>query len=391
MATSWVDRWQFDLDRLRWFPAAQTIRAVRRDDPRDVVLTSTTARLVWEPGRVLPVYAVPESDVRVPLVEGEFTDGAPGGLIPHPLFFDRHTCPGTELWVDDALVPTQPPAGPPGTTWPAPFFRLDDEDLAGYVAVDFQAFDWFAEDQPLAAHPRDPFKRVDVVPSSRHVVVSLDGVVLADSTRPMALTETYLPLRWYVPRDDVHWEALTPSDTTSACAYKGLARYWSTASGGPRGGGHRLELRGPAVRCRAGPRPRRVLVRAHRPHARRRRRPSTREPVLPAREALSPGPSAHPDAEHELLAHLEPDVRERDAGRQGGREVDALAVELVEPSADGQQECGHDRVAARRPQVAQREDHGLVDRRGRRDLGARGQEPLADLRGRHDRRGARAA
>jgi hypothetical protein len=100
----------------------------------------------------------------------------------------------------------------------APFFRPDDEDLAGHVLVDFQAFDWFAEDQRLAAHPRDPFKRVDVVPSARHVVVSLGGVVLADSDRAMALTETYLPLRWYVPREDVRWEALTPSPTTSDCA-----------------------------------------------------------------------------------------------------------------------------------------------------------------------------
>ncbi|MHA7134385.1 DUF427 domain-containing protein [Oerskovia turbata] len=237
MATSWVERWRLDLDRLRWFPAAQTIRAFRRDDPQALVLSSTSARLVWEPWRVLPVYAVPESDVRVPVVEGEHRDGQTRhGLIPHPLFFDRHTCPGTELWLDGPPVPADPPpAGPPGTSWPAPFFRLDDPDLAGYVAVDFQAFDWFAEDQPLAAHPRDPFKRVDVVPSPRHVVVSLGGVVLADSTRAMALTETYLPLRWYVPRDDVRWEALTPSETTSACAYKGLARYWSLASGDPDG------------------------------------------------------------------------------------------------------------------------------------------------------------
>lgn len=222
---------------------AQTIRAVDREDPRDVVLSSTSARLVWEPWRLLPVYAVPAADVRVPLREGEHRDGqVRHGLIPHPLHFDRHTCPGTELWADVAPADPTPTGAANGAAngataagRVAPFFRLDDEDLAGYVAVDFQAFGWFAEDQPLAAHPRDPFKRVDVVPSSRHVVVSLGGVVLADSTRPMALTETYLPLRWYVPADDVRWEALTPSPTTSDCAYKGHARYWSLASGDPDG------------------------------------------------------------------------------------------------------------------------------------------------------------
>ncbi|MEK8226617.1 hypothetical protein NKG05_11770 [Oerskovia sp. M15] len=66
MATSWADRWQLDLDRLRWFPVAQTISAVRRENPADVVLSSTSARLVWEPWRLLPVYAVPAADVRVP-------------------------------------------------------------------------------------------------------------------------------------------------------------------------------------------------------------------------------------------------------------------------------------------------------------------------------------
>ncbi|MFE4465395.1 DUF427 domain-containing protein [Oerskovia sp. NPDC056781] len=228
MATSWVERWRLELDQLRWFPAAQEIRAVRREDPQDVVLRSTSARLVWEPWRLLPVYAVHAVDVRVPLVEGEHRDGqVRHGLIPHPLHFERHTCPGTEMWFEGAVAAADGPS--------APFFRPDDEGLAGDVLVDFQAFDWFAEDQRLAAHPRDPFKRVDVVPSSRHVVVSLGGAVLADSDRAMALTETYLPLRWYVPREDVRWEALTPSPTTSDCAYKGHARYWSLASGDPDG------------------------------------------------------------------------------------------------------------------------------------------------------------
>ena len=231
MATSWVDRWQLDLDRLRWYPAAQEIRAVRREDPTTLVLRSTTARLVWEPWRLLPVYAVPAADVRVPLVEGEHQEGqVRHGLIPHPLHFERHTCAGTELWPEEHATAGDAPGSRTAT-----FFRPDDEDLAGHVLVDFQAYDWFAEDQPLAAHPRDPFKRVDVVPSSRHVVVSLGGVLLADSSRAMALTETYLPLRWYVPREDVQWDALTPSTTTSDCAYKGHARYWSLASGDPDG------------------------------------------------------------------------------------------------------------------------------------------------------------
>ena len=51
----------------------------------------------------------------------------------------------------------------------------------------------------MAGHPRDPHKRVEAIASSRHVVVELDGVRLADGTRPVLLFETSLPTRYYLP------------------------------------------------------------------------------------------------------------------------------------------------------------------------------------------------
>ena len=60
--------------------------------------------------------------------------------------------------------------------------------------------------------------------SSRHVVISLHGQVLADSRAAVAVYETHLPLRWYLPVEDVSMDLLTPSDTRSTCADKGLAR-----------------------------------------------------------------------------------------------------------------------------------------------------------------------
>ena len=80
-------------------------------------------------------------------------------------------------------------------------------------------------------HPRDPFHRIDVVPSSRHVRLELDGQVLAESSRPALLFETMLPARYYLPREDVQAE-LVPSATRTFCAYKGQASYWTAASGG---------------------------------------------------------------------------------------------------------------------------------------------------------------
>jgi uncharacterized protein (DUF427 family) len=111
-------------------------------------------------------------------------------------------------------------------------FELADSDLAGHVVLDFASFEaWYEEDEQIVAHPRDPFHRIDVLPSSRHVRVELDGHLLAESIRPRLLFETMLPTRYYLPREDVHAD-LRPSVTQTYCAYKGAASYWSLDLGG---------------------------------------------------------------------------------------------------------------------------------------------------------------
>ena len=71
------------------------------------------------------------------------------------------------------------------------------------VAFYWDAVDhWYEEDEEVFVHPRDPYHRVDLVPSSRTVRISLDGVVLAESSRPLACFETNLPTRWYLPKED---------------------------------------------------------------------------------------------------------------------------------------------------------------------------------------------
>lgn len=87
---------------------------------------------------------------------------------------------------------------------------------------------WMEEDEEVAGHPRDPHKRVEALTSSRHITVSVGGVILADSNRPVLLFETDLPTRYYLPREDVKFDALTSSANTSLCPYKGEAdQYWS--------------------------------------------------------------------------------------------------------------------------------------------------------------------
>jgi uncharacterized protein (DUF427 family) len=86
---------------------------------------------------------------------------------------------------------------------------------------------WFEEDEQVYTHPRDPYKRVDIVASSRNVRIELDGVTLAESSQPRILFETGLPPRYYLPKTDVRLDLLVPSDTATHCPYKGQSSYYS--------------------------------------------------------------------------------------------------------------------------------------------------------------------
>lgn len=120
-------------------------------------------------------------------------------------------------------------------------FPQDDVELAaradphveGHVTVPWEAVDaWFEEDDEQFVHPRDPYHRIDVLNTPRSIRVSLHGTVLAESTRARALYETGLPIRYYLPPDDVVPGALERSDTVTQCAYKGTADHWSARVSG---------------------------------------------------------------------------------------------------------------------------------------------------------------
>lgn len=102
------------------------------------------------------------------------------------------------------------------------------EQLPDHVKVEWSAVErWFEEDEEVYIHPRDPYRRVDALPSSRHVVVRVGDTVVADSHRPTILYETGLRPRYYLPPDDVRLDLLTPTDSRTGCPYKGFARYWT--------------------------------------------------------------------------------------------------------------------------------------------------------------------
>lgn len=105
-------------------------------------------------------------------------------------------------------------------------------ELVGMVALAWREMDhWFEEDEEVYVHARDPYTRVEVLQSSRHVRVEIDGVTVAESNSPRILHESGLPPRYYLPKTAVRLDLLTPTSTVTACPYKGTARYWSATIG----------------------------------------------------------------------------------------------------------------------------------------------------------------
>ena len=207
------------LDRLRHEPTEKRIRATVGTEE---VVDSTRALLVWEPRRVVPQYAVPVEDVTAELrPAADECEGSDAPVLHPGIPFSAHSTDGEPLDIHAA-----------GEARGHAAFRPADEDLDGYVVLDFDGLDaWYEEDEKVFSHPRDPFHRVDTRRSSRSLRIEVDGTLVAETTRPTLVFETNLPTRFYFPREDVKVD-LERSPHRTYCPYKGEASYWSFEAGG---------------------------------------------------------------------------------------------------------------------------------------------------------------
>ena len=195
--------------------AELTPRWIRVEFNREIIADSRRAVLVREEGRT-PSYYFPREDVHFDFLrESDKVTHEPNkGKTVH-----------WDLRVGKRSVPNAAFAHPePESDYP---------ELQDYVSFNWDDMDaWFEEEEQIFVHPRDPYKRVDIVPSSRHVRIELEGTVLAESHRPWLLFETWLPTRYYLPAEDVKMEYLKRSDTHTSCPYKGNASHYSVVIDG---------------------------------------------------------------------------------------------------------------------------------------------------------------
>ena len=190
--------------RVRVEPGPKWVRAYLQGE---LVFDTRTPWLVWEVP-YYPAYYVPIEEVRAELIPTGRAEHSPsrGNATLYDVRVAGKTASGAARRFADSPIP----------------------ELRDLVRFEWNALDeWLEEDEPVYVHARDPYKRVDILASSRRVQVELDGVLLADSPAPRILYETSLPPRYYLPLPDVRMELLRPSTSTSSCPYKGNAAYWS--------------------------------------------------------------------------------------------------------------------------------------------------------------------
>jgi uncharacterized protein (DUF427 family) len=183
----------------------------------ETVLDTRRGKLLHETGH-LPQLYVPDEDIRADVL-------APTGHATHCPF--KGDASYWSVRVGDRLAEN--------ALWAYPAPLEQASWLRGYKAPYWHAMDtWFDEDEEVQNRLRDPYHRVDVRATTRRVRVLTDGEVIAESARTKLLSETGLPNRFYLPREDVREELLEPSDTRTVCPYKGTAVYWSLRQGGHR-------------------------------------------------------------------------------------------------------------------------------------------------------------
>jgi uncharacterized protein (DUF427 family) len=182
----------------------------------DLVVADTIEGMVMYESDHLPVYYFPMKDVREEFLMSSSTktESPYKGVATH---YSLNT--GVTLVEDAGWRYLEPVPGCP--------------PIQDYMAFYWgKMTHWYEEDEEVFVHARDPFRRIDTLPSSRRVEVFIGGEKVADTRRATFLFETGLTTRYYMPIADARLDLFRPSRYRSACPYKGIANYYHVEAGG---------------------------------------------------------------------------------------------------------------------------------------------------------------
>jgi uncharacterized protein (DUF427 family) len=99
--------------------------------------------------------------------------------------------------------------------------------LAARVAFAWHAMDGFYEEEErVLGHASDAYHRIDIRQTARQLTVRAGDRQVAETDRALVLFESGFAPRWYIPREDVIADALTPVERQTFCPYKGLCSYF---------------------------------------------------------------------------------------------------------------------------------------------------------------------
>ncbi len=185
-----------------------TSRRIRLKSGERLIADTTQAIVIYENGGH-PTYYLPKADFVAGILQPS------SKTEPSRLFGTRSYW---SLQAEDSSLQDK--------AWSFDGAALGLPELSDHVTVDWSSVRWFEEDEEIFRHPRNVYKRIDSIPSSRMVEIFVDGRLVARTNRAIFLFETGLITRYYFPVADLVAGTLVSSDLTTYCPYKGAASYY---------------------------------------------------------------------------------------------------------------------------------------------------------------------
>ncbi|HTV72659.1 MAG TPA: DUF427 domain-containing protein [Candidatus Acidoferrales bacterium] len=173
------------------------------------IADSENVLLLFEPGHY-PMAYFPEGDI------------APN-VLQETEHTSQHRDLGTTLWYSVHAGDKRASRG----AWQHTALPAHANDLRRRIAFAWPAMDaFYEEDERIVGHAADPYHRIDIRQTSRHLVVRHRDRIIADTKRPLVLFESGFAPRWYVQRADIDESALTLVERKTFCPYKGICSYY---------------------------------------------------------------------------------------------------------------------------------------------------------------------